>query len=120
MTQVAQSASVDKLGASLAPGIAGTFAARITDGIECGESKQEVVDAMFRIQEGLRAVCCRCGAKWPLRPISRSYARRVYNLARSAAFSDLVRDLGRRLRERVPSCPRCGHGGEALGRKPVR
>jgi hypothetical protein len=115
MTQVAQSVSVDTLGASLASGISCTFAARIADGIERGESKQEVVDAMLRLQEGLHAICCRCGAKWPIRLISRSYARRVYNLGRSVALPDLIRNLDRRLSEHVASCPRCGRGGAGLG-----
>lgn len=117
MTQVAQ--PVGPMARSWESGIVTAFASHIVNGIEHNASNREVVETVLRIQKDLRAVCCQCGKKWPVTFISRSYARRVCNLARSVAFHELMQELGRRLNGHIPQCPRCGRAGDDPGRETV-
>ena len=108
MLQTAQSAEVATPNASLAMRISMVFAAHVVEGIERTASNREVVDAVLRIQEDMRAICYDCNERWPISIISRAYARRVCNLARSVPFDELVQELRRRFNDQFPRCPRCG------------
>lgn len=100
--------------------VTGVFAACILKGTENGVSRKRAFDAVLNIQTRMRAICPQCGEVWRVTPISRSYARRVCNLARTVSLHELMQELERHLNGHVPRCPRCGHSGDARGCETVR
>jgi len=96
------------------------LAACVARSIERGESQEWFLHSLLETQEHLHAICPRCGGTWKLNLVSKTYTRRIYNLARSVAFPELAQELERRLNICVSRCPRCERGGEPHDRDALR
>ena len=113
MVQLTHSGPLGRNGVSFGPDVFAMIAGRIAEGIENENSKQDVVGTILSMQDALHVACHRCGEQWPIQlatPISRSYARHIYNLARTLTVAELTRELERRFNKEVVRCPRCGCG----------
>ena len=119
MIQVAQTISFSPITTTSEDSISTVFARHIVNGIEHATKNRELVETVLRIQKGVHAVCCQCGEKWPVVFISRSYARRLCNLARGITFDELEQELEQRLKEHVPQCSRCVSAGDNASRGTV-
>ncbi len=119
MIQIAQTASIKPMASSPKVSIPVMYARHIINATSRTTNNREAVETVLSLQKDMHARCCKCGEKWPATFMSRSYARRVCNLARSIAFHELVQELKKRLHGRLPQCPRCGHADDDLGREAV-
>ena len=90
--------------------VARSIALRVTTLVEDGESHEQFHRSMLTFQQGIIAICPDCGKAWTPQMVSKTYARRLHNLASTASFQSLLRHLQERSDECFAECPTYGAG----------